>query len=356
MLSFLLSLISLSIIIFLHELGHFLIARKHKVAVEEFGLGYPPRVLSFKKNGVIYSLNAIPFGGFTKIVEYGAENSFAAQTLSKRMSILIAGVVANLIIAFLIFTILFNVGMPIFALPQSYQDKTVSNVVIREVAKDSPAFKAGLEAGDIILAIKHSDDYFLVNNIQDVQDKTAELEGQKVQLIIQREGNQVELEIVLRQAAEAAKGYLGVVLAEEGFLKYSLLESPKQALLFLGVLTQEILKGLGRVFVNIFKYGKIEELTGPVGIVAIATQGFKWGWNYGFYILGLISFGFAVFNLLPIPAVDGGRILFLAIEKIRQRPIAQKTELLINNICFSLLLILLFVITIKDINLFILNN
>jgi len=356
MMYFLISLLGLGIIIFLHELGHFIMARKHNVAVEEFGIGYPPRLFSFKKNGVVYSINAIPFGGFTKILEYGGENSFAAQPAGKRASILISGVLANLAVAFLIFTALFNVGMPVFALPLSYQEKAVSQVVIQEVLENSPAFSAGLQKGDAILAIKHLDDYYSVTKIQDVQEKTAELEGEKIQLVVEREGNEVEIEVVLRDAEKAADGYLGVVLTEEGSLKYSALESPKQAIFLLGTLTQETITGLGKVLVNLFKEGNLEGLSGPVGIMAVTTKGFQWGWNYGLYILGLISFGFAFFNLLPIPAVDGGRILFLAIEKIRQRPIAQKTELLINNICFSLLIILLFVVTIKDINFFILNN
>jgi regulator of sigma E protease len=356
MIYFLISLLCLGLIIFLHELGHFLMARKHGIAVEEFGIGYPPRLFSFKKNGVIYSINAIPFGGFVKILEYGDKNSFAAQSLGKRASVLLAGVVSNFIIAFLVFTILFSVGMPTFALPENYQEKAVSNVTIQGIEEESPAFSAGLETGDIILGIKHLNGYYPVTSVQDVQEKTAELEGKKIQLVIDREGSQVEIEVVLRQEDEAAKGYLGVILNEEGYLQYSVIESPKQSIIFMGVLTKEMLTALGRIFVNLFKGGGIEELTGPVGIMAITTRSFQWGWDYGFYILGMISYAFAIFNLLPIPAVDGGRLLFLGIEKIRQRPFTQKTELIINNVCFFLLIILLFVVTIKDINLFIFNN
>lgn len=228
MIYFLISLLCLGFIIFLHELGHFIMARKHGVAVEEFGIGYPPRLFSFKKNGVIYSINAIPFGGFVKILEYGDRNSFAAQSLGKRASILVAGVVSNFIIAFLVFTILFSIGMPTFALPQNYQEKAVSNVTIQEIEEESPAFSAGLERGDSILGIKYLNDYYPVNSIQDVQEKTAELEGKKIQLIIEREGDQVEIEVILRQESETAKGYLGVVLNEEGYLQYSLLEAPRQ--------------------------------------------------------------------------------------------------------------------------------
>lgn len=356
MIYFLISLLCLGFIIFLHELGHFVMARKHGIAVEEFGIGYPPKLFSFKKNGVIYSINAIPFGGFVKILEYGDKNSFAAQSLGKRASVLVAGVVSNFIIAFLVFTILFSVGMPTFALPENYQEKAVSHVTIQGIEEGSPAFSAGLETGDIILGIKYLNEYYPVSSVQDVQEKTAELEGKKIQLVIDREGNQVEIEVMLRQEAEAARGYLGVILNEEGYLQYSFIEAPGQSIIFMGVIAKETLTGLGRVFVNLFKGGGIEELAGPVGIMAITTRSFQWGWDYGFYILGLISYAFAIFNLLPIPAVDGGRILFLGIEKIRQRPIAQKTELIINNVCFFLLIILLFVVTIKDINLFIFNN
>jgi len=356
MISFLISLFSLSIIILLHEIGHFLLARRFGVKVEEFGIGFPPRIFSFKKNEVIYSINAIPFGGFVKIVEHNGSDSFSSKSLGKRTLILLAGVVNNILIAFLLFTILFSVGMPTFALPKNYKQNIPSTVIIREIEKDSPAFLAGLESGDVILGIERLDHFYEMTSIEDVQDKTKEFQGKEIQLIIQRQGESTEISIIPRKSPPEGKGYLGVVLTDDGVLKYSLFEAPWQSIRFMGVLTQETFTGLGRVFVNLFKHGNIEELTGPVGIMAITTRGFQWGWDYGLYILGLISYAFAIFNLFPIPAVDGGRILFLMIERIRRRPISQHTEILVNNICFSLLVILLFVVTIKDINFFILNK
>jgi len=356
MISFLISLFSLSIIIILHEAGHFLFARRFGVKVEEFGIGYPPRIFSFKKNGVIYSINAIPFGGFVKIVEHNGPDSFSSKSLGKRTLILLAGVVNNALIAFLLFTILFSIGMPTFALPEAYKQDISSAVTIREIEKDSPASLAGLESGDVILGIERLDNFYEIASIEDVQNKTKEFQGKEIQLIIQREGESIEIGITPRELPPEGKGYLGVILTNDGVLKYSLFEAPWQSIRFMGILTQETFTGLGRVFVNLFKHGNIEELTGPVGIMAITTRGFQWGWDYGLYILGLISYAFAIFNLLPIPAVDGGRIFFLMIEKIRRRPISQRTEILVNNICFSLLIILLFVVTIKDINFFILNR
>jgi len=356
MLAFLISLFSLSIIIILHEVGHFLLARRFGVKVEEFGLGYPPRIFSFKKNEVVYSINAIPFGGFVKIVEHNDPDSFSSKSLGKRALILFGGVIGNILIAFLLFSILFSVGMPTFALPETYKQDVPSMITIREIEKDSPAFLAGLESSDIILGIEHLGSYYEVESIEDVQNRTKEFHGQEIQLIIKRDMENMEIGIIPRESPPEGKGYLGVILTDDGTLKYSLFKAPWQAIRFMGFITQETFTGLGRVFVNLFKHGNIEELTGPIGIMAITTRGFQWGWKYGLYILGLISYAFAIFNLFPIPAVDGGRILFLIIEKIRQQPIAQRTEIIVNNICFSLLIILLFVVTIKDINFFIFNR
>ena len=356
MIYFLISLLGLSIIIILHEAGHFLFARRFGVKVEEFGIGYPPRIFSFKKNEVIYSINAIPFGGFVKIVEHDGPNSFSSKSLGKRTIILLAGVVNNALIAFLLFTILFSIGMPTFALPEAYKQDIPSAVTIREIEKDSPASLAGLESGDVILGMERLDSFYETTSIGDVQDKTKEFQGKEIQLIIQREGESIEIGIIPRESPPEGKGYLGVILTDDGVLKYSLFEAPWQSIRFMGMLTQETFTGLGRVFGNLFKHGNIEELTGPVGIMAITTRGFQWGWKYGLYILGLISYAFAIFNLFPIPAVDGGRILFLMIEKIRRKPISQRTEMLVNNICFYLLVILLFAVTIKDINFFILHR
>lgn len=356
MIAFLISLFSLSIIIILHEVGHFLLARRFGVKVEEFGLGYPPRIFSFKKNEVVYSINAIPFGGFVKIVEHNGPDSFSSKSLNKRALILLAGVINNILIAFLLFTILFSVGMSTFALPKTYKQDVPLMITIREIEKDSPAFLAGLESGDIILGIKHLDNSYKVESIEDVQNRTKEFHGQEIQLIIKRDVETMEIGIIPRESPPEGKGYLGIILTDDGIMKYSLFEAPWQAIRFMGFISQETFTGLGRVFVNLFKHGNIEELTGPIGIMAITTRGFQWGWKYGLYILGLISYAFAIFNLFPIPAVDGGRILFLIIEKIRQQPIAQRTEIIVNNICFSLLIILLFIVTIKDINFFILNR
>lgn len=359
MIAFLISFFSLSIIILLHEAGHFLLARRFGVKVEEFGFGYPPRFFSIKKKGIIYSLNIIPFGGFLKILEDNGVHSFKVQSLSKRALILLAGVSTNLLLAFFIFTALFYFGMPTAVLPKTYKQNISVSVEIEKVEKNSPAFFANLQVGDIIKGIEYLDNYYQIESVQDVQNKTAELQGKDIILVIQRQGEKIKIPVSLRTLSEEErekKGYLGVLLNEKGIVKYSLLKSPIKSIWFMGMITKEVLISIKGVFINIFKHANIKGLTGPIGVMVITTKGFESGLNYGIYTLGIISYAFGVFNLLPIPAIDGGRLFFLVIEKIRRRSIPKQIENLINNICFSLLIILLFLVTIQDFNFFILNK
>lgn len=267
MLGFILAFISLSLTLIIHEWGHFLFARKFKVRVDEFGIGYPPRLFSIKKNGVVYSVNAIPFGALTSIYEGDKKNpendSFYAQSFLKKFLILFAGPLFNFLLAYFIFILLFTVGMPQNLIPESF--------------------------GAIPLKVPF---------------------------------------------------YL----------------APIKALEFLGVLLRETFIGLGRLMVNFFLRLDISELVGPVGIMAISSKAFTMNIKYGLYILGIISFGFATFNWLPIPALDGGRILFLLIEKIQRKEVSQATENAINNFVFILLLILMLFVTIKDVRFFIFKN
>ncbi|MGB9680609.1 MAG: site-2 protease family protein [Minisyncoccia bacterium] len=267
MIGFILALISLSITLVIHELGHFLLALKNKVRVDEFGIGYPPRLIEIKKQGIIYSFNAIPFGALTSIYEGDKKNpeknSFYAQPFAKKFVILFAGPLFNFLTAYLIFTLLFSLGMPQNLIPESFN-----------------------------------------------------LSPYKVPLYL----------------------------------------APLKSLEFIWVLVKETIVGLGRLLVNLILRMDVKELVGPVGIMAITTKGFNINFIYGLYILGLISFGFAFFNLLPIPALDGGRIFFLLIEKIRKKEINQATENFINNLVFALLLILMVFVTIKDIKIFIFKS
>ncbi|MFA5392142.1 MAG: site-2 protease family protein [Candidatus Paceibacterota bacterium] len=267
MITLLLAIAALSLLMALHEFGHFLLAKLFNVKVEGFSIGLPPKIFSFKRGEVTYSLNAIPFGAFVKINE--EENnqdkrSFFNQATSKKVAIFLGGVGINLIVAFIIFVLLFTIGFPKDLIPSNYQIGSSSSILI--------------------------------------------------------------------------KYPVGQAIAETGrFLSFVLVES---------------LKGLKIAFGKIFTGLDVSDLLGPVGLVAITSRSFEYGWRYGAYILGLISYSLAIFNLLPIPALDGGRLLFLFLGKIFRKPISQKTEALIDNITFALLMCLAVLVTIKDVRFF----
>ena len=263
MISFLISIFSLSILLVFHELGHFILARLAKIKVEEFGLGLPPRILSIKKGETIYSLNIIPFGAFVKMKEDESADGFNSKSIGIRAAIILGGVTMNFFIAFIIFLLIFIIGMPSLLMPP---------------------------------------------------------------------------------------GYIGDPLPE--IIKYSFHKAPVEALKFMNFIFFEIMKGLKIAFIKLFTSLDVSSFVGPVGILAIASRGFSQSWVFGLYIIGLISYALAIFNFLPIPAVDGGRILFLIIEKIKGKPISKKTEMWIDNISISFLLLLAILVTIKDFKIF----
>ena len=296
MITLLLAIGALSLLMILHEFGHFLLAKLSNVKVEGFSIGLPPKIFSFKRGEVTYSLNAIPFGAFVKINE--EENnqdkrSFFNQKTSKKVAIFLGGVGMNFIIAFLIFTLLFTIGFPKALLPSNYFEQ-------------SPA------AGG-----------------------TSEKQGSAEQ--------------------SEAGSYLISSSASSILVKYPLSQAFLETGRFLSFVLVESLKGLKIAFGKIFTHLDVSDLLGPVGLVAITSRSFEYGWRYGVYILGLISYALAIFNLLPIPALDGGRLLFLFLGKIFRKPISQKTEALIDNITLALLMCLAVLVTIKDIRFFYLH-
>ncbi len=262
-------LLALSIVVLVHEWGHFVVARYFKIKVEEFGLGYPPKIFSWKKNGVTYSLNAIPFGGFNKICEDKKEtNSFVNKSRKVRALVLVAGSFSNIILAVLIFSFLFATAMPTFLLAPSLQRTVFGHV------------------------------------------------------------------------------------PSEPYIKVPVYQAPLAAAEFTARLTSALLIGTGQALKNLILQGNYKELVGPVGLIAITSSGFHKGFSVGLFMIGLISLALAIFNLLPIPVADGGKLLILLIEKIRKKEIPAKTQLLIDNICLALLILLAILVTAKDIKFF----
>lgn len=348
-------LIGLTFLIFVHEMGHFLVAKRKGLKIEEFGLGIPPRLWSIKKGETIYSINALPFGGFVKI--YGEDgshsdekNSFAAQSSNVRIKILFAGVLMNLIFGIFLLILGLNIGIPVVVDKSNLKDIRDIKISILEIQKNSPAEMVGLKVGDRISEIFYDNERITVPSVEELQNFTKKHGGKELGLKIERGKEVLEIKTIPKENIGPNEGALGIVIGETGILKYPFLKS----------IWGGIKNGLDlffNVFVAIFLFLKslifegkmIGEVSGPVGIVAIGSQTVKLGLNYLIQFLATLSIYLAAINLIPFPALDGSRIFFILIEKIRGKSIPIKVENLIHSFGFAILIGLILFITFRDI-------
>ncbi|MGB9681226.1 MAG: M50 family metallopeptidase, partial [Minisyncoccia bacterium] len=265
-------IIALNILVFVHELGHFLVAKKNGLKVEEFGLGIPPRIFGIKKGETVYSINALPIGGFVKI--YGEDGdhpeekeSFANRPPFTRIKILAAGVIMNLIFGIILFSIGFNIGIPAVAEKENLAFMKDIKLSILEIQKNSPAEAAGLKMGDRILSLQKGEDLIENPTVEEMQQFTKKYAGQTIILNVERGKEKLTIEIVPREKVSENEGPLGVVISETGFIQYpffrSIWEGIKAGLsLFVNVFVMLFifLKSL------IFQGRMIGEVAGPVGI------------------------------------------------------------------------------------------
>lgn len=347
-------LLILGVIVFVHELGHFLTAKFFGVKVEEFGLGFPPKIIGKKKGETEYSLNWIPLGGFVKIMGEDGDNredprSFGAKPVWQRTIILAAGVIMNFFLAIVLFSIVFMSGFPTDVGSMSANDLpagTKTYVQITDIAKDSPAQQAGLMPMDKVLKIGDKD----VVNVEDIQNYTKENLGKNVTLTIDRQGSVMTKEVLARTNEPQGQGAIGISLAKTAVLHYSFLESIKQGFLYTVVMTLGILTYLAQIIGQLlYTGGTSAQLSGPVGMVSMTQQAARLGLIVLLNFTALISVNLAIINILPLPALDGGRILFLLVEKIKGKPVSQELEAKIHNAGFMLLMLLMLVVTFQDI-------
>lgn len=365
-------LLILGVIVFVHELGHFMVAKFYNVKVEEFALGFPPRIFSFKRGETEYSLNSVPLGGYCKIVgEDGEEKndprSFGSKTIFQRFQIISAGVLMNFFLAFIIFSFIFMVGFPqditgkdlsiIKASENSGQANIIINeenaksvkdikIQISEVVADSPADQAGIKVGDAIVQA----DEIKINSITDLQNYTQENLGESIMLSITRGGENLTKEIIPRENYPENEGAMGVSLAQTAVVSYSFLEAIKQGFEYTIQLTIFIIMAFASIIWGLITTGKTAaDVSGPVGIAVMTQQAAAMGFLTVLNFMALISVNLAIINALPLPALDGGRIVFLLVEKIKGSPLNQKWEAKANNVGFMVLMGLMVLVTFKDV-------
>jgi len=348
-----LSLIALMII---HEFGHFIIAKKFGVRVDEFGIGYPPRIFGKKIGETIYSINWLPLGAFVRI--YGEEGglddyrSFTNLKIWQRVLIVIGGVAAFWLAAIVIFSIVFAMGADLPVGDSDAQGLVNPQVKIVSVSENSPAGVAGLKIGDTIKDIKVGSSGIKINKIADFQKVTGDNKGKEIAITIERSGKTFDVNITPRINPPAGQGAVGIGLDRMATLikKTSWYYAPVQGAIYTWQTTINTLKGLYQTFYDLLSRKGLPEgaaFAGPLGITIFLANAASYGAGFFLYFIGILSVLLAVFNLFPIPALDGGKLIFLLIEKIKGKPVSVKWEQGITITCFVILICLSLFITIK---------
>lgn len=338
--------IVISILVLIHETGHFLAAKLFKVKVEEFGIGMFIRLFSFKKKETVYSINALPIGGYVKLMgeDGGNENdprSFSSKSKRKRILILAAGVMMNFLMAIFLFTISFWMGMP------EWQEE----IIITGVAEGSPAQNVGIKKDDIVFVIQGEE----IVSSDRLQEIISENRGKEISMKVKREeGEIVTYSILARENPPDGQGALGIEMMSIPSIELqeraSFLKGLENGIIITFSTTGEMFKGLFMVLQNIFTTGKSGEVVaGPVGIGQMVGKLIDYGISPLIQFSAILSLNFAVLNIFPFPALDGGRILFIFIELVTKKKVPARIEAMIHAAGLTLLMILLIFITYKDI-------
>ncbi|MFA6081794.1 MAG: M50 family metallopeptidase [Patescibacteria group bacterium] len=333
------------LIVFVHELGHFLVAKKSGILVEEFGFGFPPKLYSRKIGETKYVINAVPLGGYVKML--GEERtsadprSFSQQPAWVRVLISLAGVTMNLLLAWVVLSV-------VLWLPNSV--KGSDTIFISEVMQNSAAAKAGLTAGDVISQI----DDVKMSNAETLHNFTTSHKNQSVTVKIKRNGFEQTKTVTLANSdtplgVSAGSFSLADVVHERWW------QVPWQAITVIWSTIVANFQFLGSLVGGIFGLKttvavSADQLSGPVGIFGMVAQFAAMGWVYVLLITAQLSLAVAIFNILPIPALDGGRILFILLNKIfGKKIVSEQIENIVHLTGFALLMLLFVFVTYRDI-------
>src|SRR3990167_7925944 len=355
MLTLIAFLLILSVLVLVHELGHFFVAKLFKIKVEEFGFGFPPRVWSKKIGETLYSLNLLPIGGFVKL--YGEDEAgggkigvskkitkdlsraFFARPIWQRLLVVVAGVFMNFVLAVVIISFIFaTIGAP----------TPVNEVIVTSIVKDSPADTAGLKPGDVVQSINGKK----IIQSSELISITKENLGEAITLEVKDQKSNVRpVKVTPREKYPSDQGPMGVSIGQKVVVKkYSWYQAP-----FAG--TKEAIKtsvlivaGVGQVIGEIVRTGSVPQgVAGPIGIAQLTGEFVHSGIYAVLSFLALLSLNLAILNVLPIPALDGGRLFFILIEAVTRRKVPAKFESYAHAVGIALLLALIALITIHDV-------
>lgn len=366
----------LVVLVLSHEFGHFLVARLCGIKVDEFGFGFPPRLIGIRRvtfggkgsweiiwsrhqlektlehhTGTIYSINLIPLGGFVKIKGENADlesandpDSFSSKKIWQKASVLIAGVFLNFVLAAALLSVGYMIGMP--AVGDEVGPN--SNLLISDVMSGKPADSAGLVAGDKIIKINNLEHL----SVQEFQSYLNSHKEEKISFTIEREGN-----IIVKDIQPASLGFdrfgIGVAILPVGNIKYPWYQAIYEGFFSAGKYLGMIFAGLWTLLMGLFSGAGVgDAVAGPVGVAILTGEAARLGFVYLLQLTALLSLNLAAVNILPIPALDGGRLFFVLWGGIFRRPVAPQIEQVIHTVGFLLLMFIIIMVTAKDISYF----
>jgi regulator of sigma E protease len=349
----------LGALIFVHELGHFLVAKKNGIRVDEFAIGFPPKIFSVEKKGTKYVLNAIPFGGYVKIfgenpdeesIDPNAKDSFINKSRWVQAGVLVAGVVFNVIFAWFLFVITLTSGMPAVVTDENLDDVRNPFVVITSIAKNSVAEQAEIKVGDIILSISNENELIDSEiNIESIR-RIIEKSESEIALSVSRRGEIQEIILIPELETEMSRRMIGISMETVGTYSLPIHKAFLEAFVVTGNGIKNVFRGIGMLFGMIFSgEGSFGYVAGPIGIVSLVSDAAQFGWANVLGFAAFLSLNLAVLNIMPFPALDGGRLLLLGIEGVIRKRINPKIANTINAIGFSILILLMIIITVSDV-------
>lgn len=354
----LLFLVVLVALIVVHELGHYFAAKWAGMKVEEFGIGYPPRALTYmKRGGTDYTLNWLPFGGFVRIKgedgEAKGQDSFSEKPYFAQFLVVAAGIIMNLLFAWVILSIILFIGMPRVLTEAEAAAASDVRLVVSQVVPETPAEAAGLKPGDVVLGAAREQSAYEGTATAAFTEFIASGEGEPVTLTVRRGTEIVSLSALPKQgvvATDPDRYALGVGIATVGTIPVSLLEAPIEGAKLTYLATGQVAVGLASFFAGVFTLSAdLSQVSGPLGIAGAVGDASTEGIVALLALTAIISINLALINLLPIPALDGGRLVFIVIEWITRKKIPANVTGAVNGIGFAFLILLMVVVTASDI-------
>ena len=359
----------LLVLVLVHEFGHFFTAKKFGIRVDEFGFGFPPKLFGIKKGETEYTFNLLPLGGFVKIfgengevearpnvlglASLDASRSFVNKPKWQQAIVLFAGVFANFMLAWLLFSIGLMSGFPTSVGSEiGGQPLKNINLVVISVTPNSPAEIAGFKSGDKIIKIRSGENSTTFISPETVKSFVVASKGKEIEIEYIRglEKTLTRTKIIPAVPEGGGEPYIGITMDQIGIAQLPFLSAFKEGMRLNLFVTKNTAVGIYRLILEgVQGKGSFASITGPVGMVGIVGDAYQFGFVYLLSFAALISINLAIINLLPFPALDGGRLFFLLIEKIKGSALNPKIANAANMIGFVVLILLMVFVTYHDI-------